>query len=452
MFNIFKSLSRRGSRVSEQSSIEKLEESQQTSDSKPAQGLDVEKGHQNRLIESVVHIVEKAELGKVRRKSCQKIEQESTIEEVERNERRSTGSKATKKQITDKKECPGGSSPNREQQIPILLTKTSDLLEEDPNASTPRTLIIGPPTPLIACQSEDAWQIFKGEELLREPLRPRKASHNSTNSRSTSSSDMRDLNQLTTLEAFGVNIPTLSQADGSDMNLRTRSGSSSGSSFAAKRNRRHSMIESTSFVQEKSQMDKNIELMMTISMSQSGMINPLECSMLENITSTTSKGILKNLDTGEPPNSASTLPPGVRRPSLQMDNNRNRSAEYRDSEVNKDQGSRQSIMAAFSGKPEEDDLNTLPQEEKEVLAEETPKFESMLRLKMKAKRFKGGEFIIRKHDMGNEMFLVVSGKVEILSTDGKQRYSVVLPGSFFGKSNGTSLYSGEMGVLFNIPR
>ncbi|KAJ3057050.1 hypothetical protein HK097_001019 [Rhizophlyctis rosea] len=56
--------------------------------------------------------------------------------------------------------------------------------------------------------------------------------------------------------------------------------------------------------------------------------------------------------------------------------------------------------------------------------------------------FLKGEMIIKKHDVGKEMYFLSKGKVEVVSGDGRSRYGVIEEGSFFG----------ELGVLFDIPR
>ncbi|TPX32001.1 hypothetical protein SmJEL517_g04826 [Synchytrium microbalum] len=73
---------------------------------------------------------------------------------------------------------------------------------------------------------------------------------------------------------------------------------------------------------------------------------------------------------------------------------------------------------------------------------ELPEFERLLKQKMTPAVFMSNEFIIRKHDIGKEMYFLSRGKVEVLSSDGKTQYSVINMGSFFG----------ELGVLFDIPR
>lgn len=193
---------------------------------------------------------------------------------------------------------------------------------------------------------------------------------------------------------------------------------------------------------EMTAQEKEIDRMMKISMTQEGIKtgNTLERNRKEY------KGILKNSD-----DSPFIAPQRNRRMSLQVGNESalsnilaNLGAPSRSPE------STQSIMAAFAGLTDEKDLETLDAD----LSEETAKFgmssqphltiflEAILKKEMKSRSFKAGEFILRKHDMGYEMFLLTSGKVEILSGDGRKRFSTVLPGSFFG----------EMGVLFRIPR
>ncbi|RKO95798.1 camp-binding domain-like protein [Caulochytrium protostelioides] len=53
-----------------------------------------------------------------------------------------------------------------------------------------------------------------------------------------------------------------------------------------------------------------------------------------------------------------------------------------------------------------------------------------------------GDSIVRKDDVGREMYFLIRGCVEVVSRDGATRFSLIRSGSFFG----------EMGVLFDVPR
>ncbi|KAI9202157.1 uncharacterized protein BJ171DRAFT_628492 [Polychytrium aggregatum] len=77
-----------------------------------------------------------------------------------------------------------------------------------------------------------------------------------------------------------------------------------------------------------------------------------------------------------------------------------------------------------------------------AIATELPEFERQLKSGMKMAIFSKGEFIIRKREIGREMYFLLRGKVEVLSTDATTQYSQINQGSFFG----------ELGVLFDIPR
>ncbi|KAJ3033612.1 hypothetical protein HDV00_006038 [Rhizophlyctis rosea] len=91
---------------------------------------------------------------------------------------------------------------------------------------------------------------------------------------------------------------------------------------------------------------------------------------------------------------------------------------------------------APSPEPEED----LPSTHSITL--ELPAFERSLRARMSPQVFLKGELIIRKHDVGKDMWFLSKGKVEVVSGDLKKRYGIIEEGSFFG----------ELGVLFDIPR
>jgi voltage-gated potassium channel len=52
---------------------------------------------------------------------------------------------------------------------------------------------------------------------------------------------------------------------------------------------------------------------------------------------------------------------------------------------------------------------------------------------LKPQSFVGGEYIIRKGDVGNEMYFLCKGNVEVCSGDGKTVYKVLHDGEFFGE-------------------
>ncbi|KAJ3004048.1 Kinesin-like protein kif27, partial [Thoreauomyces humboldtii] len=76
------------------------------------------------------------------------------------------------------------------------------------------------------------------------------------------------------------------------------------------------------------------------------------------------------------------------------------------------------------------------------IALELPDFERQLNARMTPAIFLAGEYVIRKREVGREMYFLSKGKVEVVSSDAKTVYSTIGPGSFFG----------ELGVLFDIPR
>lgn len=76
------------------------------------------------------------------------------------------------------------------------------------------------------------------------------------------------------------------------------------------------------------------------------------------------------------------------------------------------------------------------------IVKELPLFEQMVNEQMARVWFNRGDLIIRKHTIGREVFFLKSGKVAVVSTDGKTQYGFIAPGSLFG----------ELGVLLDIPR
>lgn len=91
---------------------------------------------------------------------------------------------------------------------------------------------------------------------------------------------------------------------------------------------------------------------------------------------------------------------------------------------------RQSIMSSLVK------INPIDEDAPEVrkkLATELSQFEERLKQRMQPSIFLKGEFIIKKHDIGKEMFFLSKGNVEILSSDEKTQYGLIKAGSFFGK-------------------
>jgi CRP-like cAMP-binding protein len=117
---------------------------------------------------------------------------------------------------------------------------------------------------------------------------------------------------------------------------------------------------------------------------------------------------------------------------------------------------------------------SLTDAETEALKRELPQFEREIKKRMYPEYYRAGQYIIRKHEIGKEMYFLSKGKVEVVSGDGRTVYSVINRGSFFGKNfNLSHLYTadnnctiinemggfflllvciGELGVLFNVPR
>ncbi|KAJ3054675.1 Kinesin-like protein kif27 [Rhizophlyctis rosea] len=73
---------------------------------------------------------------------------------------------------------------------------------------------------------------------------------------------------------------------------------------------------------------------------------------------------------------------------------------------------------------------------------EFPAFEQKLRSLMTSMVFLKDELIFKKNDVGREMYFLVKGKVEVLNGDLTVCYNVIEKGSFFG----------ELGILYDIPR
>ncbi|KAL2912857.1 hypothetical protein HK105_207638 [Polyrhizophydium stewartii] len=87
-------------------------------------------------------------------------------------------------------------------------------------------------------------------------------------------------------------------------------------------------------------------------------------------------------------------------------------------------------------------LERPPEAVAQLLESELPEMERRLMQRMRPAIYLAGEYIIRKHDIGKQMYFLSRGQVEVVSGDGKVQYSVINRGSFFG----------ELGVLFDIPR
>ncbi|RKO86798.1 hypothetical protein BDK51DRAFT_48923 [Blyttiomyces helicus] len=67
------------------------------------------------------------------------------------------------------------------------------------------------------------------------------------------------------------------------------------------------------------------------------------------------------------------------------------------------------------------------------IARELPLFELKLKKSMTPAIFIKGEFIIRKHEIGRQMYFLSKGTVEVVSADGMTQYSIINRGSFFGR-------------------
>ncbi|KAJ1545622.1 Cyclic nucleotide-gated olfactory channel [Nowakowskiella sp. JEL0078] len=66
------------------------------------------------------------------------------------------------------------------------------------------------------------------------------------------------------------------------------------------------------------------------------------------------------------------------------------------------------------------------------LKREMPRFEIEIKKYMFPENYRASDYIIRKHDIGKEMYFIVTGKVEVVSGDGITVYSTIHRGSFFG--------------------
>jgi hypothetical protein len=66
------------------------------------------------------------------------------------------------------------------------------------------------------------------------------------------------------------------------------------------------------------------------------------------------------------------------------------------------------------------------------LENQLSEMEKQLKERLKRRLFRKGEFIIRKDEIGTEMYFIVSGKVEVVSSNGRLRYGVIEEGAFFG--------------------
>ncbi len=70
------------------------------------------------------------------------------------------------------------------------------------------------------------------------------------------------------------------------------------------------------------------------------------------------------------------------------------------------------------------------------------KFLNEVSLHLRPEVFTPGDFIFRKGDSGNEMFLIIKGSLEVLSEDGKSAVNTLSDGDFFG----------EIALFTNNPR
>lgn len=334
----------------------------------------------------------------------------------------------------------------------------------------PATTIIPPsPGPRAAAsssQENDLWSMSQSSSLNQgasgDPQHLSSPALNSnfklvTSTPSTDSVQEYGLSELTLMEAFGAQAPTLLKMSDGDLSAAQNNNATRLSRINRTSRRNTSDSES----RPASVFDRDIKQMMEISMSQAGMIdvNSLPAPSVEHTPSKSSekitgepRSILKNADIQEtgyvPPNFNSGrrrsfhLPDKFserRRASLDIGGSRSvscsrgSSADYatRISQSQR-QESTQSIMAALAGKGAEEDHPQVSESEREALERETPIFEALLRESMEKRRYRAGEYIIRKHDMGHEMFLLLEGKVEILASDGRTKFSTVNPGAFFG--------------------
>ncbi|KAI8812246.1 hypothetical protein BJ742DRAFT_51606 [Cladochytrium replicatum] len=67
------------------------------------------------------------------------------------------------------------------------------------------------------------------------------------------------------------------------------------------------------------------------------------------------------------------------------------------------------------------------------LLREMPRFEVAIKQYMVPEVYHAGQYIIKKHEIGKEMYFIVTGKVEVVSGDGSTVYSTIHKGSFFGE-------------------
>jgi len=72
----------------------------------------------------------------------------------------------------------------------------------------------------------------------------------------------------------------------------------------------------------------------------------------------------------------------------------------------------------------------------------TKTFFNSLALHTSIASFQKGENIIRKGDKSNEMYIIINGKVQVVSEDGSKTFDTMKNGAFFG----------EVGVVNNVPR
>lgn len=72
----------------------------------------------------------------------------------------------------------------------------------------------------------------------------------------------------------------------------------------------------------------------------------------------------------------------------------------------------------------------------------TKSFFNSLALHTSIKSYQKGENIIKKGDVANEMYIIINGKVQVVSEDGSKTFDSMKAGAFFG----------EVGIVNNVPR
>lgn len=234
-----------------------------------------------------------------------------------------------------------------------------------------------------------------------------------------------DIHQLTTLEAFGVNLPSLMlspmQSQDSLDSKTPETYNSPNRSRQQQRRRSQSMIEHklNASKLDMLQVEKNIEQVLK-SASMSNEDIPFGG---ENASRHYRKSILKNSQVIA---SHDNLPKQTTVDNTIIVDYGGDVVQHTAAPV----PSNPSIMSKLAGK-EEDNIY-LADSVKESLARELPIFEALLTNNMIPRVYEQSAFIIRKHDIGNEMYFLSKGKVEILSSDSKSQYGIINAASFFG--------------------